>query len=89
MKLILSVSGGITGIPKESSLELSTLDKKTREELLQYFRENPAAKQESTFSECWVLDNGQETPIRKKEMPAVLEKLYTEMKKDLQYKKTD
>ncbi len=89
MKLVLSVSGGVTGIPKESIVELNSLDVKTRDLLLEYFNKTPVPNANMNFMERWILDDNREVSVQRQRLPSQLQLLYDKMKKELKYIKNN
>ena len=87
MKLTLSVSGGFTGLTKEETIELGSLDEKTRTSLLQYFEEKKPPSLTRGVTETWVLNDKEEIEVDVKKLPPELKSLYSVMKKSLTYKK--
>jgi hypothetical protein len=86
MKLTLSLSGGYTGLTKENTIDLSSLDESTRSALLKYFRNSDPLDPNRNIIESWSLDD-KEIPVKREELPAQLQNLYKQMKKDLKYDK--
>jgi len=85
MKLTLSVGGGATGLVKECSIDISSLDENTHQALMTYMdtvvRHKPAG-----FNETWSLNDEKEVPIDKDKMNRELQQLYRTMKQNLQYR---
>ncbi len=86
MKLTLTAGGGVTGLTKEYSIDLTPLKDATRRALLEYIN-NSGAVRPSHFNESWILDDGKEVPIDKDRMNDELKDLYDHMKKNLNYPK--
>ena len=88
MKLTFSISGGFTGLSKEKSIDVNSLDEKTREALKQFFEETPPGTSRSNVMESWTLDGQKEIPVSRHELPPSLQSLYDQMKKNLSYDKS-
>ena len=86
MKLTLTVGGGATGLAKEHSIDVGSLDQQTHTALLEYIR-NSGPLRPSNFYESWCLDDGKEVPVDRNRMSAALQQLYDEMKKKVHYPK--
>ncbi len=84
MKLTLSVGGGVTGFSKENSVDINSLDSKTRTALIEYIN-SLEHKQPKNFSETWCLNDNKEVPIDKNKMSDRLKELYEKMKNNLSY----
>jgi len=87
MKLTLLSGGGFTGLTKEHSIDLNSLDEHTRSALMEYFKHSSNKKSFTNVHESWALDDAHEAPIEKGRMNNELLKLYNEMKENLSYKK--
>ncbi len=85
MKLTLSVSGGFTGLLKEKTIDVNSLDEKTRASLIKYFEESKSASPAANLLESWSLDNQNEILIQRQKLTPELKKLYNQMKKNLAY----
>jgi len=84
MKLTLTVGGGATGLAKEHSIDMGSLDQHTHDALLEYINASGPLRP-SNFYESWALNDGKEVPIDRTRMNAALIRLYEEMKKKLSY----
>jgi hypothetical protein len=84
MKLTLSAGGGVTGLAKEHTIEVNSLDETTRAALIKYF-DNSSGQSPRNFNETWSLDDEREVPIDFGKMNEELRRLYNEMKKRLGY----
>ena len=80
MKLTLSAGGGVTGLAKEHTIEVSSLDEVTRAALIKYF-DSSSSQSPRNFNETWSLDDKKEVPIELGKMSDELRRLYSEMKK--------
>ena len=84
MKLTLSAGGGVTGLSKENTVDIDSLDKNTVASLMEYINSSDH-KIPMNFSESWCLNDGKEVPINKDKMNDKLKQLYDSMKKGLNY----
>ena len=84
MKLTLSVGGGFTGLFKEHSIDVTSLNEATSKALLAYINEVDQ-KKPTNFNESWTLDEEKEVPIVEDKMSDELKDLYGKMKKKLRY----
>lgn len=84
MKLTLSVGGGVTGLTKENTIDINTLDESTRKALMEYISSS-SQKSPRNLRESWSLNDDEEVPIDRSKLNDKLEKLYTTMQKNLSY----
>ena len=84
MKLTLSAGGGVTGLSKEHSIDLDSLDATTRAALINYF-DNSNTQRPRNFNETWSLGDEKEVPIDISKMSEELKRLYNEMKEKSGY----
>ena len=84
MKLTLSVGGGFTGLSKENTVDVDSLDKNTVAALMDYINSSDH-KPPMNLNEVWCLNDDKEVPIDKNKMNDKLKQLYDKMKKNLSY----
>ncbi len=85
MKLTLSISGGFTGLTKTYSVDIRSLDKKTRDSLVNYINKKSSPAPATPLAPCWSLDDNKEITIETKELTPELKVLFEAMKKELRY----
>ena len=85
MKLTLSISGGFTGLMKTYSIDMQSLDKKTRDLLISYINKKLSTVPATPLAPCWSLDDHKEITIETKELTPELKVLFEAMKKELRY----
>lgn len=84
MKLTLYSGGGVTGLAKECTVDVNTLDESTRAALLKYI-DSCSYAIPMNLNESWSLDGDKEVPIDTGKMNKELKQLYRTMKEKLSY----